>query len=736
MKRILLLTGLIILMITGCNPTTKVPADFKPAFAFQDPSLSLDERVNDLVGRLSLEEKVLQMVYAAPEVKHLDIPEYNWWSEALHGVARSGRATVFPQAIGLGATFDADLLYEIASSIGDEARAKYNIATSIGNRGQYAGLTFWSPNVNIFRDPRWGRGQETYGEDPYLSGQLGSSFVKGLQGDNTELLKAAACAKHFVVHSGPEKLRHEFNALASPRDMQETYLPAFRALSDANVEGFMCAYNRTNDEPCCGSHLLLTQILREEWGFDGYITSDCWAIRDFFEGHMYSVGPAEAAALALKSGVNLNCGNVFHPYLLEAVEKGLITEDEIDASLRQLLKTRFRLGLFDPESMNPFKDYGEEKINAPEHRALALKAAEKSMVLLKNNAVLPISKDIKSIYLVGPHAATNEVLLGNYYGVSGQMSTFLEGITSKVSAGTTVNYKHAFLFDRENINPIDWSTGDVKTHEITFVFAGISGLLEGEEGESIASEYAGDRYDYGLPDAQVNFIKKISSQKDDKPLVLVLTGGSPVDVAEIEPFVDAIIYAWYPGEEGGNAFANLVFGDVNFSGRLPITFPKSLDQLPPYEDYNMQGRTYKYMNEDPQYTFGYGLSYTNFNYTEIIPSSGNFEPNSGLTVKVKVENSGGLDGEEVVQLYCSFPENAEDAPNYRLIGFKRIQLRAGSSGEVTFNITSKDLNTFDEAGNPLLVAGKYQLHAGGASPMKRSKELGINFTETEITLTP
>ncbi len=733
MKRILFISVITLFLFSFCSreqDTSKEPPGYD--FPFYNPELSLEERVNDLVGRLSLEEKVQQMMYDAPAIERLGIPEYNWWNEALHGVARTGRATVFPQVIGLGATFDKELMHKISSAISDEARAKFNIATSIGNRGQYAGLTFWSPNVNIFRDPRWGRGQETYGEDPYLSGELGTAFVEGLQGDNPDIMKAAACAKHFAVHSGPEKLRHEFNAIASPRDMQETYFPAFQSLTNAGVEGFMCAYNRTNDEPCCGSDYLLTEILRKQWGFDGYITSDCWAIVDFYEGHNYSETPAEAAALAVKSGVNLNCGSVYYPYLIEAVEKNLISEAEIDASLKQLLKTRFRLGLFDPPESNPWKDLGEEVINSPEHRDLALKAAEKSMVLLKNDNVLPIKTDIKSVYLVGPHANSTEVLLGNYYGLSGQMVTFMEGITSKVSPGTTVNYKQGFLLDRENINPIDWSTADVATHEITFIFGGISPLLEGEEGEAIASEYAGDRLDYGIPDNQVNYIKKMSGLKDDNPIVLVLTGGSPVDVAEVEPYVDAIIYAWYPGEEGGNALANLVFGETSFSGRLPLTFPRSLDQLPEYENYDMEGRTYKYMNEDPHYPFGYGLSYTNFKYESAGLSSDELDRESEVTVSIELKNTGDHSGEEVIQLYGSFPEAAKGAPNYRLIGFKRLTMDSGQSDVAEFTVSAKDLETYDEAGNAKLVPGTYKLIAGGASPMKRSKELGVSFIETEI----
>jgi len=720
-----------LLMISSCNKQQKTDK-MEFTYPFQNPSLSIDERVSDLVGQLTLEEKVKQMMYEAPAIERLDIPEYNWWNEALHGVARNGRATVFPQAIGMGATFDTELIYDVASAISDEARAKFNVAVSIGNRARYAGLTFWSPNVNIFRDPRWGRGQETYGEDPYLSGQIGAAFVKGLQQEKDGILQAAACAKHFVVHSGPEKLRHEFDALSSPRDLQETYFPAFKTLVDAGVEGFMCAYNRTNGEACCGSNYLLVQILREAWGFDGYITSDCWAIKDFYDGHNISADETEAAALAAQSGVNLNCGSTYDPWLTEAVKKGLVSEQEIDALLSELLVTRFKLGLFDPAENDPYKDYKPELINSKEHRELARKTAEGSMVLLKNNGVLPVSPEIPSAFVVGPFAADMEVLLANYYGVSGQMVTFLEGIVGRVSPGTKVMYDNGFLIDRNRVNETDWALGEVKANDITFVFAGISRMLEGEEGESILSPYKGDRYDYGLPDNQVEYIKKVGEAKGEKPVVLILTGGSPVDVSEVEEYVDAIIYAWYPGEEGGTALANIIFGDVNPSGKLPITFPKSLDQLPDYEDYRMEGRTYKYMDVDPYFPFGYGMSYTKFSFSEIDAPSTISKEDTEIPVKVKLKNTGEVDGSEVVQLYCSFPDEAKEAPNFRLIGFKKVFLKAREETEVTLNISATDLQTFDDNGKALLIPGKYTLTAGGASPLKRSKELGVEFVEAVV----
>ncbi len=712
---------LIIFIVSSCS-TGQKNEEFSPEYPFLDYRLSIDERVNDLVSRLSLDEKVQQMMYNAPAIERFGIPAYNWWSECLHGIARNGQATVFPQAIGLGATFDDDLISEISSAIGDEARAKFAISQSIGNYSQYAGLTFWTPNVNLFRDPRWGRGQETYGEDPYLTSRIGSAFVKGLQGDNPDYLKAAACAKHFVVHSGPEKLRHEFNAIASPKDMAETYLPAFKALNDAGVEGFMCAYNRTNSEACCGSSKLLTDLLRDEWGFKGYITSDCWALVDFHAGHKVTNNAVESAALALKSGVNLNCGSVFYPNLVEAVTQGLVSEAEIDASLKTLLKTRFRLGLFDPAGRNPYEKTGPEVINSKEHRELAARAARESMVLLKNNNILPLKKDLASLYILGPNAASTEVLLGNYYGVNSNMVTFLEGIVSRVSAGTTVEYKQGFLLDRTNVNPIDWSTDAAQASDAIIVVAGISGLLEGEEGESIASLYTGDRLDYGLPDSQVEYLKLIKS-KGDKPIILVLTGGSPVDVSEVEEYADAIIYAWYPGEEGGNALADIIFGNYNPSGRLPISFPVSLEQLPAYDNYNMEGRTYRYMKTDPAYPFGFGLSYTNFDYSEILVDKKVLKEGESLEIKLKLKNTGGVDGDEVSQLYISYPGEFEDAPNFAMKDFQRSHLKAGEEKEITFVVPSEKFKMVDEAGNFVFRKGVFKVYVGGASPMKRCEEL-------------
>lgn len=705
------------------------------AALYLDSNQPIDKRVTDLVSKLTLEEKVAQMNHKSPAIDRLNIPAYNWWSEALHGVGRSGVATIFPQAIGLGATFDEALIKRVSSTISDEARAMYNAAAAKGYYKQYGGLTFWTPNINIFRDPRWGRGQETYGEDPFLTSKIGVAFVKGLQGDNPNYLKVAACAKHFAVHSGPEKIRHEFDAIASPKDLRETYLPAFKALVEAKVEAVMCAYNRTNGEPCCANNFLLTEVLRKEWGFKGHILSDCWAIADFYTptGHHTTSNQMEASALAVKSGVSLNCGDEY-PSLVDAVKKGLITEKEIDQALKVLLTTRFKLGQFDPKEKNPYNAITPETINSVANRQLARETAQKSIVLLKNNGILPLKNNLSKYFITGPNASNVEVLIGNYYGVNPQMVTVLEGIAGAIESGSQLQYRQGIMLDRDNANPQDWSTGNSRNSDATFVVLGISGLLEGEEGESIASPYFGDRLDYNLPKNQIEYLKKLRAN-NDRPIIAIVTGGSPMNLAEVHELADAVLLVWYPGEEGGNAVADIVFGKVSPSGRLPITFPKSFDQLPPYEDYSMKGRTYKYMKEEPMYPFGFGLSYSTFTYSNIKLSSATIKKKQSVDVEVTVSNSGKVESEEVVQLYITDVEASTDAPLFSLNGIQRIKLKSGNSSVVKFTITPEMMELVNAKGERIIEPGKFKISVGGSLPGKRSETLGASKSlETFFTV--
>ncbi|MDO7851302.1 glycoside hydrolase family 3 C-terminal domain-containing protein [Hymenobacter convexus] len=696
-----------------------------PTALFLDPTKPLNARVNDLISKLTIEEKADQMMYNSKAIERLNIPAYNWWNEALHGVGRAGAATVFPQAIGLGATFDDDLARRVATAISDEARASFNVTVAKGYRMQYSGLTFWTPNINIFRDPRWGRGQETYGEDPTLTGRMGVAFVQGLQGDDPRHLKTAACAKHYAVHSGPERLRHEFNAEPTPQDLWETYLPAFHQLVNARVEAVMCAYNRTSGEPCCGNQYLLQDVLRKQWAFRGHVVSDCWALVDFYQGHKVVKTPAEAAALALERGVNLNCGSVY-PSLPEAVKLGLTTEAKMDSSLAILLRTKFKLGLLDPQGSSPYDKLGPEVINSAAHRALAREAAQKSIVLLKNNGVLPLRNNLPKYFVCGPNATNLDALLGNYYGVNPEMKTFLEGIVGGVQPGSQVQYRQGALLDRPNANGIDWVSSSSRASDATFVVLGITGLLEGEEGESIASPTFGDRLDYNLPKNQIDFLKKLR-EKNDKPIVAIITGGSPMNLAEVHELCDAVVLAWYPGEEGGNAVADVVFGKVSPSGKLPITFPKSLDQLPAYEDYHMAGRTYRYMSAEPMYPFGYGLSYAKFTYSNLKLATSKVAKNKPVNVTATVTNTGKVEGEEVVQLYVTHaPAKGAQTPLYALKGFQRVKLAPGASTTVNFTLTPEQLALVNAQGQSVAAAGPVTVWVSGALPGARSVALGAS----------
>ena len=711
----------VIITLIGITLGRECLSQSRPAYL--NPSLPTEQRVNDLISRMTLSEKVSQMTNSTPAIPRLHIPAYNWWSEALHGVARSGVATVFPQAIGLAATFNDSLMKKVATAISDEGRAMYNAALEKGYHEQYGGLTFWTPNINIFRDPRWGRGQETYGEDPYLTSRMGVAFVKGMQGDDPRYLKVAACAKHFAVYSGPEKLRHEFDAKVSRHDLAATYLPAFHALVSAGVAGVMCAYNAVDGEPCCANTYLLDDILRGQWGFRGYVTSDCGALADIYQGHRYESDALHASAVALKRGVNLDCGDVYLN-LKDALAQGLITEKELDSSLAALLRIRFRLGMFDPRGSNPYDQIPMSVVNSAGHRALARKAADESIVLLKNDGALPLKNDLSKYYVTGPNAADIDALIGNYYGVNPQFVTFLEGIAGEIAPGSQLKYKPGILLDRANLNQMDWTTGAAQASDAIIVVMGITGEIEGEEGESILSATSGDRLDYNLPSNQIAFLRKLR-KNNKKPIITVITGGSPMNLAPVDSLSDAVLLAWYPGEEGGAACADIIFGRKSPSGKLPMTFPKSLKDLPSFEDYTMEGRTYRYMRTTPLYPFGFGLSYAHFVYSDIRASSLSATKDESVTVTATLTNKGKYPGTEVAQLYISDNSGRKDAPLYALKGFQRIHLKPGESRRISFKVTPAMLQVADDNGNKVIDAGKHEIYIAGALPTPRSTVLGI-----------
>jgi len=691
-------------------------------YPFRNPSLPLKVRAADLVSRLTLDEKIAQLVHNAPAIERLDIPAYDWWNEALHGVARNGRATVFPQAIGLSATFDVALVEEVATVISDEARAKFNAARRLGNHGRYAGLTFWSPNINIFRDPRWGRGQETYGEDPYLTSRVGVAFVKGMQGDHPTILKTAACAKHFAVHSGPEGLRHKFDARPSKKDLYETYLPAFEALvREGHVEGVMSAYNRVYGEPASGSPFLLQDLLRKQWGFKGYVVSDCWALVDFKEHHRVTRTSEESAAKALLAGVNLNCGNTY-PNLRTALAEGLVTEAQIDAALTTLLRTRFRLGLFDPRT--PFDQLKPDIVGSDAHAEVARRAAAASLVLLKNaNHTLPLSKELKRVHVLGPYAADGYVLLGNYFGLSERLTTLLEGVTGKIDAGTSLDYRYAFLPDRPSPNPVDWTAHAAQGSDAIIITLGLSGLIEGEEGDATASRYGGDRRDLQLPASQLAYLRKLRSL-GDKPIVGVVFGGSALALGEVAELCDALLLSWYPGQEGGAAIADVLFGDAAPSGRLPLTFPESIKQLPAFDDYAMSNRGYRYAKAEPLYPFGFGLTYAPIVYESIELSQTEVPAGTAVHATVTVKNTGSVGVSEVVQLYLTDVEASVRVPKASLVGFERTPLGPGQGARVEFEVPVAAMQVVTETGERVLEPGRFRLTAGGASPGPRAEQLG------------
>ena len=694
------------------------------------------ERAKKLVSKMTLQEKAEQLTYNAAANERLNIPRYNWWNEGLHGVARAGTATVFPQAIGLAAIFDEDFIERVAEVISTEGRAKYNEYSKNEDRDIYKGLTFWSPNVNIFRDPRWGRGQETYGEDPYLTSRLGVSFIKGLQGSE-KYLKLAACAKHFAVHSGPEGLRHEFNAIVNDKDLYETYLPAFEAcVKEADVESVMGAYNRTNGEPCCGSKSLLVDILRGKWGFKGHVVSDCWAIADFHNNHRVTSTATQSAALAIKNGCDLNCGNVYLQMML-AYKEGLVSEDDITCATERLIATRVRLGMFDDDCIYDKIPY--EKNDCMEHNKLSLEAARKSMVLLKNNGVLPLNKSkIKSIAVIGPNADSKIMLSGNYHGTASKYTTILEGIHDEVGEEIRVYYSEGCHLYKDKVEDlalpgdrISEAVSVTKRSDVAILCLGLDSTIEGEQGDTGNSQAAGDKNDLSLPGKQQELLEAVI--KTGTPVIVVLGTGSALTFNGLEEKCDAILNVWYPGSHGGRAVSDIIFGKYSPSGKLPITFYKGIENLPDFEDYSMINRTYRYMNDESLYSFGYGLTYSNVELTNLtVKKDRNYFNEIFVTVDIK--NIGKYDIEEVIQCYIKNLESKYAVKNHSLVAFKRVSLKVGESKKVTLKIDKKSFEVVDNKGNRLIDSKRYKLYVGISQPDNRSIELlGIKPIEYEIT---
>lgn len=676
-----------------------------------------EKRARELVERMTLEERASQLRYNAPAIQRLGIPEYNWWNEGLHGVARGGVATSFPQAIGLAATFDQDLLKRVGDVVSTEARAKYNEYSKHNDRDIYKGLTLWSPNVNIFRDPRWGRGHETYGEDPYLTSRLGVAFVQGVQGEE-DYLKAAACAKHYAAHSGPEDERHSFNSIVSKKDLYETYLPAFKALvKEAGVEAVMGAYNRVNGEPCCGSKTLIGDILRGEWEFKGHFVSDCWAIKDFHEHHGVTSTAVESAALALKSGCDLNCGAIYL-YIIKAYQDGLVTEEEITAATIRLFTTRFMLGMFEDTEYDtiPF-----ETVECKEHLELADTATRESLVLLKNKGVLPINKkEIKTIGVIGPNANNRTALIGNYHGTSSEYITILEGIQREAGDDVRILYSegsHLYKDRTEGLanenDRISEAMIVAEHSDIVILCLGLDASLEGEEGDASNSDAAGDKKDLQLPNAQIALMEAVA--KVGKPVILCLSAGSAIDLSFAEEHFDGILLTWYPGARGGRQIAKAIFGETSPSGKLPITFYKSITELPEFSDYSMRGRTYRYMTGEALYPFGYGLSYGNCVLKKAEYVDGR--------IVAEVMNIGDYDTQEVLQVYIKNLESKYEVTNHRLCAFQRISLSRGETTVVELLIQTESFLVVNEDGKYVMDGNKFRLYVGFGQPDRRTEQL-------------
>ena len=700
-----------------------------------DLSLDFETRTSILVAKMSLKEKISQLGNNAPAIPRLGVLKYNWWNECLHGVARAGTATVFPQAIGMAATFNKDLINEVAIAISDEARAKHHEAIRNKDYSQYKGLTFWSPNINIFRDPRWGRGHETYGEDPYLTGQIGTQFVKGLQGNDSKYLKLVATAKHFAVHSGPESERHFFNATVNQRDLWETYLPAFRDLVvNANVYSIMGAYNRVNGESASASNYLLQEILRDKWGFKGYVVSDCGAINDIHANHKIVKTPEQSAALGVITGCDLNCGGIYQNHLQKAIALGLITEKEIDTTVYRLFLARMKLGMFDPVEIVSYAQIPFDINNSQKHDELSFKTALNSMTLLKNNGALPINiNNIKKIAVVGPNADNLNALLGNYHGTPSNPVTFINGLNNYVGERTEITYSKGVDLVKngaEGLNFLNKSIiDDVKRADLAIFVGGLDATWEGEEmpgGIKVDGFYNGDRTKIELPEIQQKAIKNML--KTGTPVVLVLMAGSSIGLNGLEKELESILMAWYPGQRGGDAIANVLFGDYNPSGKLPVTFYSATSELADFKDYSMQagkGFTYRYYKGNALYPFGHGISYTDFEYSKLKTNKTNINEYENFKISFKIKNIGNYDGDEVVQVYIKDLESNHQMPIKQLKRFERVSLNIGGEKMIEFEFNPiEDLNYYNPVEQKYIVdKGDFEIQVGSSSQDIRLRKI-------------
>ncbi len=693
--------------------------------AFMNHRLPVAARVADLLHRMTLDEKISQLTTDAPAIPRVGLPRFKWGGECLHGLCNTGRATQFPMPIGMAATFNPRLIQRVAAAVSDEARAKHHDPAWRGPDGPRVGLVFYTPVINILRDPRWGRSQETYGEDPYLTSVMGSAFVRGLQGAHPRYLKVAACAKHLGAHSGPEKMRQQFNAIVSRKDLAETYLPAFEALIRAGVATIMATYNRVNGEHCCASPTLIGAFVRGACGFDGMIMSDGGALGSLHTTHQLTRDAVETAGLCLRHGCDQEIGRHAYPHAAEAIARGLITAADIDRALARILTVRFRVGEFDPPRLNPYTRISRRVLQCPAHLALARQTAVESLVLLKNNGILPFGPRQRVVLVTGPNAADIQVLLGNFYrGTAPHLRTILEGIVGAAPDGTIVTHMPGCFLTHPNVYPSTWTFGLAEWADAVVVVMGYSPLMEGEQGECIGAPDGGDKRDLSVPPNQLEFLRAMKAK--GKPVIAVITGGSPLELGEVHELADAVLLAWYPGEQGGTAVGDVLFGQAVPSGRLPVTFPAALADVPEYTDYSMRNRTYRYAAREPLYPFGFGLSYTRFAYTRIARSAARIARGARCTVSVTVTNTGGRAGDEVVQLYLSTPHAGKGAPRWALKAFRKVRLAPGKSRTLRFVITPAMMQEINDHSDAEIAAGRYTVTVAGASPGARSIALGAS----------